>query len=73
VALDGFDEPLHAVFIRAPWVAERGPDVAAIGEVDGHVIAVRSGRILAVAFHPELTGDTRLHAWLLEQLTERLD
>jgi 5'-phosphate synthase pdxT subunit len=73
VALDGFGEPLHAVFIRAPWVAERGPDVAAIGEVDGHVIAVRSGRILAVAFHPELTGETRLHAWLLEQLTERLD
>jgi 5'-phosphate synthase pdxT subunit len=68
VVLDGFDAPLHAVFIRAPWVAERGADVEAIGEVDGHVIAVRSGRILAVAFHPELSGETRLHAWLLEQL-----
>lgn len=67
LSLDGFDQPLHAVFIRAPWVAEHGPSVAAIGEVDGHVIAVRSGRILAVAFHPELTGETRLHGWLLAQ------
>jgi 5'-phosphate synthase pdxT subunit len=67
VALDGFGEPLHAVFIRAPWVAEHGPGVEAIGELDGHVIAVRSGRILAVAFHPELAGETRLHRWLIEE------
>jgi 5'-phosphate synthase pdxT subunit len=67
VALDGFGEPLHAVFIRAPWVAEHGPGVKAIGELDGHVIAVRSGRILAVAFHPELAGETRLHRWLIEE------
>jgi len=67
VALDGFGEPLHAVFIRAPWVAEHGAEVAAIGELDGHVIAVRSGRILAVAFHPELAGETRLHRWLIEE------
>ena len=67
VALDGFGEPLHAVFIRAPWVAEHGAAVAAIGELDGHVIAVRSGRILAVAFHPELAGETRLHRWLIEE------
>jgi 5'-phosphate synthase pdxT subunit len=69
VALDGFDEPLHAVFIRAPWVVEHGPSIEAIGEVDGHVIAVRSGPILAVAFHPELAGETRLHRWLIEQAT----
>jgi 5'-phosphate synthase pdxT subunit len=67
VALDGFGEPLHAVFIRAPWVAEHAPSVEAIGELDGHVIAVRSGRVLAVAFHPEIAGETRLHGWLIEQ------
>jgi 5'-phosphate synthase pdxT subunit len=67
VPLAGFDAPIHAVFIRAPWVVEHGPSVQAIGEVDGHVIAVRRGVILAVAFHPELTGETRLHRWLLEQ------
>ena len=67
VSLEGFAEPIHAVFIRAPWVVEHGASVQAIGEVDGHVIAVRSGRILAVAFHPELTGETRLHGWLLEE------
>jgi 5'-phosphate synthase pdxT subunit len=67
VSLDGFGEPLHAVFIRAPWIAEHGPSVEPLGQVDGHLIAVRSGKILAVAFHPELAGETRLHAWLLEQ------
>jgi 5'-phosphate synthase pdxT subunit len=67
VALDGFGEPVHAVFIRAPWVVEHGPSVEPLGEVEGHVIAVRSGPILAVAFHPELAGETRLHSWLLDQ------
>jgi 5'-phosphate synthase pdxT subunit len=71
VSLEGFGAPLHAVFIRAPWVAERGEEVTAIGEVDGHVIAVRSGRIIAVAFHPELAGETRLHSWLVEQAAAR--
>ncbi len=65
VTLAGFGEPLHAVFIRAPWVVEYGPTVEPLGELDGHVIAVRSGRIVAVAFHPELTGETRLHRWLV--------
>ena len=69
VTLDGFGEPLHAVFIRAPWVAELGAGLESIGEVEGHVIAVRSGPILAVAFHPELAGETRLHRWLIEQAT----
>lgn len=67
VSLEGFGDPLHAVFIRAPWVAEHGDDVEAIGELDGHVIAVRSGLIIAVAFHPELAGEVRLHRWLVEQ------
>ena len=66
LALEG--EPFHAVFIRAPWVAEAGPDVEILASVDGHPVAVRQGRILAVAFHPELTGDTRVHERFLESL-----
>ena len=59
--LDLFGEPIRAVFIRAPWVAEAGEDVEVLAEVDGHPVAVRQGTVLAVAFHPELTDDTRLH------------
>jgi 5'-phosphate synthase pdxT subunit len=55
-------EPLRAVFIRAPWVAEHGADVEVLAEFDGHPVVVRQGRILACSFHPELTDDTRLHA-----------
>jgi pyridoxal 5'-phosphate synthase pdxT subunit len=66
VAIDGFAEPFHGVFIRAPWVAEHGPSVEVLGAVDGHPVAVRSGRILAVAFHPELIGEGRLHQALLD-------
>jgi 5'-phosphate synthase pdxT subunit len=57
---------LRAVFIRAPWVEEHGPDVEVLAEIDGHPVAVRQGNVLAVAFHPELTGDDRLHRWLLD-------
>lgn len=55
-------EPLRAVFIRAPWVAEQGPEVEVLAAYEGHPVVVRQGRILACAFHPELTDDTRLHA-----------
>ena len=58
----------HAVFIRAPWIAEHGPDVEILAEVDGHPIAARQGQMLVVAFHPELTGDNRLHEAFLEQI-----
>ncbi len=68
VALAGFERPFHAVFIRAPWVSEHAAAITVLGAVDGHPVAVRAGRILAVAFHPELTGEDRLHRWLLEQL-----
>lgn len=57
--------PVHAVFIRAPWVAEHGPDVQVLAAIDGRAVAVRQGNMVAVAFHPELTGETRLHALLL--------
>jgi 5'-phosphate synthase pdxT subunit len=59
--------PLHAVFIRAPWVDDAGEEVEVLAEVDGHPVAVRQGNVVAVAFHPELAGDDRLHAWLLER------
>ncbi len=57
--------PMHAVFIRAPWVAERGPEVEVLASVDEHPVAIRQGNMLAVSFHPELSGDDRLHAMLL--------
>ena len=61
--------PVHAVFIRAPWVAEHGPRVQVLARVDGHPVAVRQDNVIAVAFHPELTGETRLHALLLAAAT----
>ena len=66
--LDFDGEPLHAVFIRAPWVDEAGDGVEVLAEVDGHPVAVRQDNILAVAFHPELTDDTRLHRWLVDRV-----
>ena len=57
--------PMHAVFIRAPWVAEHGADVEILGSVEEHPVAIRQGNMLAVSFHPELSGDSRLHAMLL--------
>jgi 5'-phosphate synthase pdxT subunit len=57
--------PVHAVFIRAPWVAETGPGVAVLAEVEGHPVAVREGNVIAVSFHPELNGETRLHQLLI--------
>ncbi|HKP92080.1 MAG TPA: pyridoxal 5'-phosphate synthase glutaminase subunit PdxT [Thermoleophilaceae bacterium] len=60
---------LRAVFIRAPWVEEHGPGVEVLAEVDGHPVAVRQGHVLAVAFHPELTDDSRLHRWLLDAVS----
>ena len=59
IRLDGAS--FHAVFIRAPWVEETGPEVTVLGEDDGRIIAVRQGPLLATAFHPELTPDRRIH------------
>jgi 5'-phosphate synthase pdxT subunit len=64
--LDGVNgAPVHAVFIRAPWVADYGDEVEVLAQVDGHPVAVRQGNVVAVAFHPELAGETRLHQLLL--------
>jgi 5'-phosphate synthase pdxT subunit len=61
-------EPLRAVFIRAPWVEDHGEGVEILAEVDGHPVAVRQANVLAISFHPELTGERRFHAWLIEQV-----
>jgi 5'-phosphate synthase pdxT subunit len=53
--------PFHAVFIRAPWVERAGEEVTVLGEDNGRIVAVRQGALLATAFHPELTPDTRIH------------
>lgn len=62
-------EPLRAVFIRAPWVEEAGPHVEVLAEVRGHPVAVRDRNVLAVAFHAELTDDSRLHAAFMAMCT----
>jgi 5'-phosphate synthase pdxT subunit len=67
----GGPDAVTAVFIRAPWVERHGPDVEVLAEVDGHPVAVRQGAVLAIAFHPELTGDRRFHRWLLDRIAER--
>ncbi|MEU0988670.1 pyridoxal 5'-phosphate synthase glutaminase subunit PdxT [Streptomyces sp. NPDC005953] len=53
--------PVEGVFIRAPWVESVGAAVEVLAEYDGHIVAVRQGRVLATSFHPELTGDHRMH------------
>jgi pyridoxal 5'-phosphate synthase pdxT subunit len=64
------EEPLRAVFIRAPWVEEPGPGVEALAAVDGHPVLAREGRLLVAAFHPELTDDTRVHDRFLNIVRE---
>jgi pyridoxal 5'-phosphate synthase pdxT subunit len=66
----GESEPMRAVFIRAPWVEDVGPGVEVLAEVDGRPVLAREGRFLVAAFHPELTGDTRLHELFLELVRE---
>jgi 5'-phosphate synthase pdxT subunit len=66
--VDGLDAPVHAVFIRAPWVREAGEDVEVLAAVDGHPVAVRQDNVLAISFHPEIVGETRLHALFLSEV-----
>ena len=64
--------PIRGIFIRAPWIAEHGPDVEILGEVDGHPVAARQGTMLwPVSFHAELGADDRLHRLFLEWVKER--
>jgi len=68
--LAGEDEPLRGVFIRAPRVAEVGPEVEILAELDGEPVLLREGRVIVAAFHPELTADTRVHERFLELVRE---
>jgi pyridoxal 5'-phosphate synthase pdxT subunit len=68
--------PLRAVFIRAPWVEEVGDAVEVLGRVEqgeaaGRIVAVRQGALLATSFHPEMTGDDRVHRAFVEMVRER--
>ena len=65
---DGLDgPPLRAVFIRAPWIDSHGDDVEILASLEGHPVAARQGNLLAIAFHPELGQDTRLHEQFVRQ------
>lgn len=70
IAVEGIgDEPLRAVFIRAPWVERHGPGVEVLATYQGHPVAIREGGLLASAFHPELTDDPRFHAIFMAMVT----
>jgi len=71
LAFDGFDSPVHAVFIRAPWVERLGDGVEALatipsGEAVGRIVAVREGHLMATSFHPEVGADDRVHRYFVE-------
>jgi pyridoxal 5'-phosphate synthase pdxT subunit len=68
--LAGEEEALRGIFIRAPRVAEVGPEVEVLAELDGEPVLLREGRVLVAAFHPELTADTRVHERFLELVRE---
>jgi len=85
VAFDGLDDPVHAVFIRAPWVEESGPEVEVLARIHdgsaaegvppgaaGRIVAVRQGSLMATSFHPEVDGDGRIHRLFLD-LVEGLE
>jgi pyridoxal 5'-phosphate synthase pdxT subunit len=69
----GLDEPVHAIFIRAPWVEQTGPEVEVLARIDhgpaaGRIVAVRQGPLMATSFHPEVGGDVRIHRLFLQQV-----
>jgi 5'-phosphate synthase pdxT subunit len=69
IDFDGLDGPVHAVFIRAPWVERVGPDVKVLGRAADHIVAVRQDKMLATSFHPEMTGDRRVHRLFVDIVT----
>ncbi|MEU9607802.1 pyridoxal 5'-phosphate synthase glutaminase subunit PdxT [Streptomyces sp. NPDC048057] len=68
VDVTGVDGPVEGVFIRAPWVESVGADVEVLAEYDGHIVAVRQSNALATSFHPELTGDHRVHGLFVDMV-----
>ena len=71
VAFTGFDDPVHGIFIRAPWVERVGDGVQVLATAAGHPVAVRQGSVLATAFHPEITGDRRIHRLFVDIVNDR--
>ncbi|MEP7739173.1 pyridoxal 5'-phosphate synthase glutaminase subunit PdxT [Nocardioides sp. 31GB23] len=76
VTMAGLDEPVHGVFIRAPWVEEVGPGVEVLARVDhgeaaGRIVAVREGHLMATSFHPEVGDDSRVHQLLVDLVRPR--
>ena len=77
LTIEGVDGPVHAVFIRAPWVESLGPAARALARVEGgpaagRIVAVRQGPLLVTSFHPEVTGDTRVHRLFVDIVRESL-
>lgn len=72
VTFAGLEDPVHAVFIRAPWVERVGDGVAVLARAAGHPVAVRQGAVLATSFHPEVTGDRRIHRLFVDIVTGRV-
>ena len=75
IAFEGLDEPVHAVFIRAPWVEQVGPEVEVLarvarGAAAGRIVAVRQRHLLATSFHPEWGGDDRVHRLLVDLIAD---
>ena len=66
--IDFNSEKINGVFIRAPWVEEVSSDVEVLSTAAGHPVAVRQGKLFATSFHPELTGDLRIHQYFFEEI-----
>ena len=62
------EPPIRAIFIRAPWIEKVGSKVEVLANFDGHPVAVRQGTLFATSFHPELTGDHRIHRYFIEEV-----
>ena len=71
IAFAGLADPVRAVFIRAPWVERTGDGVEVLARAAGHAVAVRQGSVLATAFHPEMTGDRRIHQLFVDLVNGR--
>lgn len=71
IEFEGFDNPVHAAFIRAPIVTEVGENVSVVAKLsDGRIVGVRQGNVLGISFHPEVTGETSVHKFFVDMCRE---
>jgi len=68
IEVEGIDHPVRGVFIRAPWVEDRGPGVRVLAEHEGHPVVLEQENLLVASFHPELVGETALHRYLMRKV-----